>query len=97
MISPYLLLLAALAAARVTRLITRDRITLTPRLWVINKLGPDTMTAYLITCDWCAGLWTGAVVTSAAWHWQHSPWLQVPVAALAVAQAVGMIASRESD
>lgn len=97
MISPFLLLLAALAAARITRLITTDRLFEAPRLWAVNKLGPLNLSAYLITCQWCMGLWVSCMTVSAAWHWRDSPWLQVPLSALAVAEVIGLIASRDGD
>lgn len=97
MISPVLLLVAALAAARITRLITRDTLTQPARIRAINWLGAESMTAYLITCDWCAGMWVSAMVGSAAWMWRDSPWLQVPLMVLAIGELVGLIASRDGD
>ena len=97
MISPWLAVTAALAAARVTRLITRDRITRAPRMRLVNALGVDTLGAYLITCDWCVGLWTAAVTMPAVWLWGHHVWLQLPLHVLAAAHVVGWLATREGD
>jgi hypothetical protein len=97
MISPFLMLIAALAGARITRLITTDRIFEAPRLWLINKLDPLSLSAYVITCSWCTGLWVACVTLSAAWHWRDSPWLQVPLCAMALAEIIGLIASRDGD
>lgn len=95
MISPAVAIIAVAACARITRLITRDRITQRPRMWLVNRWGIESLPAYLIQCDWCTGLWTAAVVMPAAWWWGHSPWLQLPLLVLAAAHAVGWAASRE--
>lgn len=92
-----LLILGALATARITRLITTDRITEGPRNWVIRKLDPNSLTAYLIVCDWCSSVYVGAGVAAAGaalgwWSWS----VAIP-AALAFSYIAGYLASRESD
>lgn len=95
MISAWYTVIAVLACARITRLITRDRITQPLRMRAVNRLGIESWGAYLIQCDWCTGLWVAAVVMPAAWWWGHSPWLQLPLLVLAAAYAIGWTASRE--
>lgn len=95
MISPVLLIVAALAAARITRLITRDTLTQPIRLRAINAVGPTSQLAYLITCDWCTGMWVGAAVGVPVWLWPHQPWLICPLIVLALAETIGLIASRD--
>jgi len=57
-----LLVLTALAAHRLTRLVVEDTILDAPRLWLVNR-APDGKVATLITCPWCSGFWlTGIVV-----------------------------------
>lgn len=56
--SPWLFVLAALAAFRVFRLVARDTITRAIRDWLTERLG-DTF-ADFITCPWCAGMWISA-------------------------------------
>ena len=90
-------LLAALATARITRLITTDRITQAPRNWVLRRLNAESLWAYLMVCDWCTSVYVGAGVAAAGaalgwWSWT----LAVP-AALAFSYSAGYLASKESD
>lgn len=97
MISPWLAIIATLAAARVTRVITRDTITQGLRTRAVNRLGIDSRLAELIQCDWCTGMWVAAATVGAAWEWGGHPWLHVPLTALAAAHVIGWIASREGE
>jgi hypothetical protein len=76
MISLTALILLALAAYRVTRLIVIDAIFDEPRAWLIRKLGFKKSRKdgdlynrehpifekliYLMTCTWCVGVWVSA-------------------------------------
>lgn len=95
MISPWLAILTFLAAARITRIITRDSITQPARTWAVNRLGIDSKPAELLQCDWCTGVWVSILVTGAAWMWGDHWWISWPVTALAGAHIVGWLASRE--
>lgn len=90
-----LLLLGALATARLTRLVTTDRITQAPRHWAIRKLPEHSLAAYLLVCDWCVSVYAGAAVAAAGVF--HGDW-SWPVgigAALAFSYVAGWLASRE--
>ena len=92
-----LLVLGALATARITRLVTTDRITEAPRNAILRRLDADSLTAYLIVCDWCSSVYVGAGVAAAGaalgwWSWP----VAIP-AALAFSYIAGYLASRESD
>src|SRR5687767_5361318 len=51
-----------IALARLTRLLTVDRITDFLRSWAWNpKTGEDGMLFYLSTCPWCVSLWLGLI------------------------------------
>lgn len=52
-----------LALARLTRLLTADRITdfLREAAWKASKGNPDGMVWYLSNCAWCMSLWIGLV------------------------------------
>lgn len=94
---PITLLVAALATARLTRLVTRDRITHAPRRWILRRLDPQGLTAYLLVCDWCASMYTGLGVAAAGhlagqWSWQ---W--VAPLALAFSFTTGWLASMERE
>lgn len=91
-----LLVVYALAVARLTGLVTVDTITEDIRHGVIKKLDdrPRTLGAYvatLITCPWCAGMWVSAVAAPLVWFWGAHPALYVPALGLALSQAVGML------
>jgi hypothetical protein len=91
------LALMTLAVARVTRLITSDRITEAPRNAVIRRLDPDGLFAYLLVCSWCSSVYVGAAGAAAGalagwWSWT----MAVP-AALAFSYVAGFLASREGE
>ena len=88
---------AALAVARLTRLVTSDRITEAPRNWALARLPDGPLLAYLVVCDWCVSVYTGAAVAAAgawagAWSWGWAP----PVA-LAFSYVAGWLASKEGE
>ena len=90
------LALAALATARLTRLITTDTIFTVARNRVIVAL-PARLepVAYLLTCAWCMSMYTGAV-TAAGWYaWGDSRWFAAVTAALAFSHITGWLAARE--
>jgi len=87
----------ALAVARVTRLVTTDRITQAPRNALLRKLDPEGLTAYLLVCSWCSSVYVGAagaVVGSLAGWWT---WTTAVPAALAFSYIAGFLASREGE
>lgn len=93
-----ILLVYALAVARVTGLITLDTITEDIRDSIIGWLDdrPKTLGAYLatlITCPWCAGMWVSLVAAPLVWFWGDHPVLLIPALALAFSQATGMISN----
>lgn len=85
----------ALAAYRVTRLITRDSLPPMARLrdHVLDRWG-DSGWSELIVCPWCMGFWISSAATVVA----STPadvvgrWIAVPFAMSAV---VGLLASRD--
>lgn len=95
------LILAALATARLTRMVTSDRITLAPRRWLLRRLvsryGEDHLLPYLIVCDWCVSIYVGAGVTAAWVTVGETLWFQAPAAALALSYAAGFLASKEDE
>lgn len=95
------LLFAMLATARLTRLVTTDRIFLAPRRALLRRLlrrhGEDHLLPYMVTCDWCVSIYTGAAV-AAGWGLVGSTlWFQAPAAALAFSYAAGFLATREGE
>lgn len=93
-----LLLIYALAVARVTGLIVADTITEPVRDRVINWLDDTPGSAgewfsSLITCPWCAGMWVSLVAAPLVWFWGDSPVMLVPALALAFSQVTGATAN----
>lgn len=89
------LLVAALATARVTRLITADRITEPPRMWLLLRLDPEGLGSYLVTCAWCVSVYVGA--GAAALLWFGPSWTVWPLSALAFSYVAGWLASKEGE
>lgn len=87
----------ALATARVTRLITRDRLLAAPRRAVLRALPDDHVLAYLVVCDWCVSVYTGTLAAvGGAWAGSWA-WWWVPALALAFSYVTGWLASREGE
>lgn len=96
MTDPLLLLIYALAVARVTGLVTADAITEDLRDSLIGWLDdrPKTLGSYLatlITCPWCAGMWVSLIAAPLVWFFGESPVMLIPAIALAFSQVTGMI------
>ncbi|MEU0317199.1 hypothetical protein [Nocardioides sp. NPDC006273] len=92
-----LMVVMALATARVTRLITRDRILQAPRRAVLRALPDDSLRAYVVVCDWCVSMYVGtlaAVYGAAAGRWS---WDDAVFMALAFSYVTGWLASKEGD
>lgn len=91
---PVTLIIAVLATARLTRLITDDKITEAARSRVARR---GQMIAYLIHCPWCISIYTGAAVAASWWAWGGQTWHTAAMLALAASHATGVIASRTGD
>jgi hypothetical protein len=91
--------LVTLGLARVTRLLTADRIFAGFRRWIVNRYGEDSMTAYWAHCPWCWGLWLSFLAaplwafTTLPLHWW---WLAAP-GAFAMSHLVGLMHRLEGD
>jgi hypothetical protein len=108
MLPVVIVLVYALAVARVTRLITEDVLTERPREaiqdWAwrcrYGRLAPDARAdrapapkiAYLVSCPWCASIYVAALAAPVAYFWGESPWLFVPALALAFSHVTGLLA-----
>jgi hypothetical protein len=91
------LLLAVLATARLTRIITSDYITSVPRRWLLRKLDGREMLQYLVVCNWCASVYVGAAVAVTGWLWAHTAVWTWTTAALAASHVTGWLATREGE
>lgn len=88
-----LILLAwVLAVWRLTRLVTRDKLTESIRFWVAGKLGAASKLTYLIHCHWCSSIWVAAATAPAPILIADLTWWWLPWLALAASQLVGLCA-----
>jgi hypothetical protein len=62
-----ILLLLIPAAARLTRLVSRDDITSLLRVWVYSKFGETSLPARLVQCHWCVGVWVSLILSGPTW------------------------------
>ncbi|TRV72553.1 hypothetical protein FKN01_29620 [Streptomyces sp. 130] len=86
-----------LAGARLTRLITQDRITRAPREWALRRLPDGHLLAYLLVCSWCVSMYVGTA-TAASWMAWGDHWVFRGVtAALGMSYVVGWLAAREES
>lgn len=88
---------AALATARLTRLVTRDQILAGPRRRVLRRLPEDGLLAYGLVCDWCVSMYIGAAVAAGGALGGVWTWWQMPFLALAFSYVTGWLASKEGE
>lgn len=91
-----LLVIYALAVARVTGLIVSDSITEPVRdrlvVWLDGRPGSaGAWFATLITCPWCAGMWVSLAGVGLVLAWGLSPVMIAGALVLAFSQVTGMI------
>jgi hypothetical protein len=63
LINPFLLVILALGAFRLTRIVTTDAISEPIRQKIWSKFPPNTFLGYLITCNWCFGMYVAGLFT----------------------------------
>jgi hypothetical protein len=91
-LSAFEFVILALAAYRLTRLVTTDVIFEGFRDKIWSKWPPDTKLGYLITCDWCSGLWISGFLVI---FWLLLPELAFVVSlVMSISAIVGLISAR---
>lgn len=90
-----LVLVAFLATARLTRLVTADYVTKVPREWLIRWRGEDAPLSYLVTCDWCASMYTGSAVAVGVVLWPDNRLVVGVLLVLAASLVAGLLAQLE--
>lgn len=83
------------ATARLTRLVTTDKIFERPREALLDHLNPHGMITYMLGCRWCVSIYTGATTTIYATITAGNVWCMAPMAALTASQVTGLLASME--
>jgi hypothetical protein len=62
--------LGLLATARLTRLISADRVSLGLRQAVVRRWGPSSAPGYLVHCRWCVSMYVAAPAAAGVlWLW----------------------------
>ena len=84
----------ALATFRLTKLVIDDYITEPLRERIFNRFGEpgDSKISYLVTCPWCVGIYTGAIVALGRMI-APKTW-SVAARALALSAVTGLLAER---
>jgi hypothetical protein len=63
MLDPVIIIVLALAVARMVVLMVKDKITEPISKWVVNRFGVDGWLTYGYHCTWCQGIWWAALLT----------------------------------
>lgn len=87
------LIVAALAVARITRLLVEDKVMVGFRQWVVKKWGPESWPAYFIHCPWCTSFWVGIPFVVAALY--PYPWIIAIMAPFAFSMITGLLLDRD--
>lgn len=99
MLNPVLLVILALAVARLVVLMVNDKITEPIRDAVVRRFGIDGWLTFGWHCMWCQGIWWSAALTAITYATQgppftvHTLWTAV-LTFLAVAFAGSYLADR---
>ena len=94
-VSWWLLVVYALAVARLTGLAVKDSITMPIRDRILNWLDdePGTLGWWVgegITCPWCVSMWIAGAAAPMVWWYGNQPWMVIPATAFAFSQIAGM-------
>jgi uncharacterized protein DUF1360 len=88
------LVVAALAVARLTRLLVSDKITVFVRQWVVRTWGADSLPSQLFHCSWCMSIWVAIPVMPIAVLFPNR-WVIALLAIPAASYLAGFLANRE--
>ena len=88
------LIVAALAVARITRLLVEDKIMVGYRQWVVKKWGPDSLPAYFVQCPWCTSYWVALPIMPVAALWPNR-WVIGALAIMAASMISGLLLDRD--
>ncbi|AXK88854.1 hypothetical protein SAMN05421776_105359 [Nocardia farcinica] len=92
MLTVVALVVYTLTVARLTRLITTDKLTAPLRDAVLARRGGESAVTFLMFCPWCMSVWVAAALAlPAAWA-AGVPWWWAPGLALAASQVTGLLA-----
>jgi hypothetical protein len=98
-------LLGLFATARVTRLISADKISKPVRAWVVNRWGASSWLGYLLHCRWCVSMYVAPLAAAAVlWlapAYRQDWWLPTllvgALLALSFSHGTALLAGLEDD
>jgi hypothetical protein len=59
-----IVIVGALVTARLTRLVSADRVLLPVRQAIVRRFGPSSALGYLVHCRWCVSMWIAPFVAA---------------------------------
>lgn len=80
-----------LAVARLTRLVTTDKVTESLRIRVVNRWGADAMISYFVHCPWCVSVYAAAPLAVGYVLAGDTWWYQIPALLLAASYITGAL------
>jgi hypothetical protein len=83
------------AIVRLTRLVTADYITSPIRDRLVERWDEDSKRAYLVTCDYCASIYIGTIVTTVVILWPTNRVVIIGLLALTASLVAGFMAAHE--
>jgi hypothetical protein len=86
--------MATLAVARLTRLLTEDQLTVKYRQWVVRRWGEDSLLSYFAHCQWCTSFWIALVVMPPAVLFPNK-WVIAALAPWAASMVTGVLSERK--
>lgn len=89
------LIVLFLAAARATRIVVMDTITLPVRAWILKRSGVGGFFSTLVHCVTCSGFWLSAVVVGTWALWPTNRLIHAGLIALAAAEVAPRILNWE--
>lgn len=81
------------ATARLTRLVTTDRILEAPRDWVLDRVNPLGLLTYMLGCPWCISIYVGSGAATAGYLVGDTLWFSIPALALTASYVTGVAAT----
>jgi uncharacterized protein DUF1360 len=88
------MVVAALAVARITRLLVDDQLTISYRQWVNRKWGDSSWQSYLAHCPWCTSIWIALLTMPPAVIWPNK-WVIAGLAVPAASMVTGLLLDRK--
>lgn len=92
-----LLVLWALALARLTRLVNADQISDPLRVAVARKWGENGYASYFFSCPWCVSIWLGFATAPFVVWLSGLRWWTLPLIALAGSEVTGFLAQADTS